>query len=146
MHVGSASRANVIVARAKIAKAAKIDKNTTNPGRMSPGFNQLLIGRKVKLQSKPRVHPAAFTRKKMRRFLYNERRGRSALLTPGPAETAERLPDRLRRPDRPGRNDEKRQLFALRNSNKTHKQIRTGSCRSGRAYLRFDALVQRLAA
>jgi len=49
--------------------AAKIDKNTTNGGKMIPGFNQLLIGRKLKLQSKPRVHPAAFARKKIRRFL-----------------------------------------------------------------------------
>jgi hypothetical protein len=50
-------------------KAAKIDNNTTGTGTMIPGFNQLLIGRKLKLQSKPRVHAAAFARKKIRRFL-----------------------------------------------------------------------------
>src|SRR5438552_16544824 len=88
---------------------AKIDKNTTSIGMMTAGFSQLLIGRKVRLQSTPRVHPAAFARKKMRN---NARRGRSALLTPGPAETAERLPNRLRRPDRPGEETKRRSSFS----------------------------------
>src|SRR6184192_2497095 len=92
---------------------AKIDKNTTSIGMMTAGFSQLLIGRKVRLQSTPRVHPAAFARKKMRGSYNNARRGRSALLTPGPAETAERLPNRLRRPDRPGEETKRPPAFRV---------------------------------
>jgi hypothetical protein len=74
MRVGSVSRANATAAKAKIAKAAwkrrfpvmaaKTDKNTTGSGKIIAGFNQLFIGRKLRLQSKPRVHPGCIRQKK----------------------------------------------------------------------------------